>query len=532
MKILKCNKKTQIMLNGSNSSDLYYLTEKSRLMEKIEVKILFAIIMGTLCFVTTFGNICVIYRYRKASLVGNLFIISLACADLIVGCFVMPLAGIYAITSVWTMSIPVCQIWLAADYIASTASIFNLLTLSMDRYWSITSPLKYLGKRTKTRALIMISIAWSISILWLIPIFGWSFFFNSGVRYIPEYKCDTEYKQNIFFKISTAIFNFYFPLIAMICINIKIYLVIRKRYHSPIMKYTSSSPSISLLPRNHQEKDQNNSISTNGSNKYKLERIPSSEEELTHSKGDSNLHHFKRFKKKKLMKQTDNFELSINQGSEHSRRNSKLTDNNVLNISSTNGTLFITNKRASFDYQRSSLKTTKKSLKNKKAFSFEYPEKNGQNHNQSLETSKSGNMHSHFVFANKSLSGSVSNINNSINSNSKKGFMNKQEKAFKQLSAIVIGFTLCFLPYFIVFLIIALCEDCVSEQMYTLSVWLGYFNSTINPFLYAALSNNGNFLKKNKDKNRTIRSSSKSTKNRLSISKSNRNSELLSRRNS
>jgi hypothetical protein len=36
--------------------------------------------------------------------VGNLFIVSLACADLIVGVFVMPLAGIYAITEDWIMS--------------------------------------------------------------------------------------------------------------------------------------------------------------------------------------------------------------------------------------------------------------------------------------------------------------------------------------------------------------------------------------------------------------------------------------------
>ncbi len=210
------------------------------LTDTLETKIIFAIIMITLCLVTTVGNICVIYRYRKASMVGNLFIISLACADLIVGCFVMPMAGIYAVKKTWTMSLNVCQIWLAADYIASTASILNLLTLSLDRYWSITSPLKYLGKRTKSRALFMISMAWIISLLWIIPITGWSYFFNNGIRYVPDYICETEYNKNIFFKVSTAIFNFYIPLIAMICINTKVYLVIRKRYHSPILKYTSS----------------------------------------------------------------------------------------------------------------------------------------------------------------------------------------------------------------------------------------------------------------------------------------------------
>jgi len=72
--------------------------------EKTEFKIVFGITMGTLCFVTVIGNLLAIYRYRKASLVGNLFIISLACADLIVGCFVMPVASVYTITKTWNLS--------------------------------------------------------------------------------------------------------------------------------------------------------------------------------------------------------------------------------------------------------------------------------------------------------------------------------------------------------------------------------------------------------------------------------------------
>jgi hypothetical protein len=76
-----------------------------------------------------------------------------------------------------------CQIWLSVDYTASTASIFNLLTLSLDRYWSITSPLEYLGKRTRARALLLIGLAWGLSLLWVIPIFGWHRFVENGTAY-------------------------------------------------------------------------------------------------------------------------------------------------------------------------------------------------------------------------------------------------------------------------------------------------------------------------------------------------------------
>lgn len=77
------------------------------------------------------------------------------------------------------LGLMLCQIWLSVDYTASTASIFNLLTLSLDRYWSITSPLQYLGKRTRARALLLIGLAWGLSLLWVIPIFGWNYFFRN-----------------------------------------------------------------------------------------------------------------------------------------------------------------------------------------------------------------------------------------------------------------------------------------------------------------------------------------------------------------
>jgi histamine receptor H1 len=37
-------------------------------------------------------------------------------------------------------------------------------------------------------------------------------------------------------------------------------------------------------------------------------------------------------------------------------------------------------------------------------------------------------------------------------------------------------------------MVIAFCNSCVSDRIITATIWLGYVNSTINPFLYA-LSN-------------------------------------------
>ena len=79
----------------------------------------------------------------------------------------------------------VCQFWLSVDYTASTASIFNLFILSLDRYWSITSPLRYLRRRTKKRALVMIALAWTGASMWVVPILGWHHVFFAGRRQQP-----------------------------------------------------------------------------------------------------------------------------------------------------------------------------------------------------------------------------------------------------------------------------------------------------------------------------------------------------------
>ena len=101
-----------------------------------------------------------------------MFILSLALADLTVGGIVMPLSLTYVLFGDWILGLAACQLWLLLDYTASTASILNLLILSLDRYWSIRSPLKYLIQRTKKRALAMIAVVWLISALWAIPILG------------------------------------------------------------------------------------------------------------------------------------------------------------------------------------------------------------------------------------------------------------------------------------------------------------------------------------------------------------------------
>ena len=57
---------------------------------------------------------------------------------------------------------------------------------SLDRYCSVITPVQYIRRRTKRRALVMISVVWFLSLVWLVPILGWHHFQHENIRTVPR----------------------------------------------------------------------------------------------------------------------------------------------------------------------------------------------------------------------------------------------------------------------------------------------------------------------------------------------------------
>lgn len=98
-----------------------------------------------LVFLSVAGNVLVcvaIYTDRGLRRIGNLFLASLAIADLFVGCLVMTFAGVNDLLGYWVFGTQFCDTWIAFDVMCSTASILNLCAISLDRYIHIKDPLR------------------------------------------------------------------------------------------------------------------------------------------------------------------------------------------------------------------------------------------------------------------------------------------------------------------------------------------------------------------------------------------------------
>ncbi|XP_061659101.1 dopamine receptor D1b [Syngnathoides biaculeatus] len=203
-------------------------------------RVLTGCFLSLLIFTTLLGNtlVCVaVTKFRHLrSKVTNFFVISLAISDLLVAILVMPWKAATEIVGFWPFG-AFCNIWVAFDIMCSTASILNLCVISVDRYWAISSPFRYERKMTPRVACLMISVAWTLSVLIsFIPVqLNWhkaqtTSYTELNRTYsgeLPPDNCDSSLNRS--YAISSSLISFYIPVAIMIVTYTRIYRIAQKQ---------------------------------------------------------------------------------------------------------------------------------------------------------------------------------------------------------------------------------------------------------------------------------------------------------------
>lgn len=84
---------------------------------------------------------------------------------------------------------------------------------------------------------------------------------------------------------------------------------------------------------------------------------------------------------------------------------------------------------------------------------------------------------------------SISNAQSQVSKRKETLEAKRERKAAKTLAIITGAFVICWLPFFIMALLLPLCESChINDSVASLFLWLGYFNSTLNPVIYTIFS--------------------------------------------
>ncbi|XP_006812999.1 putative G-protein coupled receptor No18 [Saccoglossus kowalevskii] len=412
--------------------------------------VLVLVVLSCIILAAVIGNILVIasvYSQRRLRTVTNYYIVSLAWADFLVALFVMPFHVVGEITGRWWLGVVFCNIWISLDVLLCTASILNLCCISLDRYFAITEPLKYAAKRSKRLCFSMIAGVWIASALITSPpIFGWK---------DPDHGRDPtrcQLTQAPGYVIYSACGSFYFPLLVMIFVYCRIF------------QAASKSEKKFGLRRKFNNGQKNTTTTLEKSDSFDSQYSFSSEEK---QKGNILL----KPEKVKTLKLISRSSLT----NEHKVKTTLIYGTPMLNRrvskvklqGSQNGIVEYHSCQSTPTLPRecghTPLRSSSVAMLRLKKLVTESP---------------------------------VSAVCNSPTRRGKSGksderkkarmLLRKERKVAKTLAIVVGCFTVCWLPFFLVYIIAPFCRQCHVPTMLTSSfVWLGYLNSALNPIIYA-----------------------------------------------
>lgn len=193
-----------------------------------------------LILVSVIGNclVCVaVYTDCNLRKLSNLFLVSLATADLLVACLVMPFALANDIMEEWIFGSTFCKIWISFDVMCATASILNLCAISVDRYIRIKDPLQYTEWITRRSVPICICTIWAISsLISFLPISLDLHKKNANTQRMIREESSEEAPGNIqqgycsldfnpIYSITSSFISFLLPCLVMVAIYIKLWAI-------------------------------------------------------------------------------------------------------------------------------------------------------------------------------------------------------------------------------------------------------------------------------------------------------------------
>ncbi|CAF1331045.1 unnamed protein product [Adineta ricciae] len=463
-------------------------------------------VLSTIVILCICGNILVIlsvFTFRPLRTVQNFFIVSLAFSDMLVAVIVMPFHIVTHILKRWIFGQIFCQIFVTSDVLLCTSSILNLCAIALDRYWAISDPIQYARQRTIRRVLLMIFIVWALSATISIPPIIATILGSHELQNFNELQ-QCELSTNKAYVIYSACGSFYIPALIMTVVYAEVFIETRKRFRerakaaeklANATRAHKSSTMTSCLNEQFQHTIHQSLSSpiinptacllkysaSNGSgvenfSSDDMEEMLCLQQEYVKTVASSSLSH------------NDNNNTLINNNGVQSQQSETNHSQNSLIINTDENRMFpmigdsltknngstiptpspvsapecICETHEEIQQQSVSIQTGKVTRK-LKYFPLKFPSR--ENNRKTL-------------FKGKSLA--------TLMHERQKISLTRERRLSRTLGIIISVFLLCWLPFFVVYILSAFIDMhlYIKEPVPTLILWLGYVNSAVNPLIY------------------------------------------------
>ncbi|TNN31762.1 Alpha-2C adrenergic receptor [Liparis tanakae] len=389
-------------------------------------------LVSFLILFTIVGNVLVVIAVltsRALKPPQNLFLVSLASADILVATLVMPFSLANELMGYWFFGKIWCDIYLALDVLFCTSSIVHLCAISLDRYWSVTQAVEYNLKRTPKRVKGMIVVVWLISaVISFPPLITMD---RSSSEESPQCILNDE----TWYILYSSIGSFFAPCVIMILVYIRIYQVAKTRTRTMSEKKRDvDSPAENGADRAEPGKGGSVKSSRDGSVKDQERGNGHCTEPAVRSPLPNEPKH-------PATDHEDDFEDSSS-SDEKPKKSS-----------------------TSSKHQRDDRKDRKSSRKSSSA--SKYSSRKSRASSKSMELFSSRRKRRSTVHRNKVSAA--------------------REKRFTFVLAVVMGvFVLCWFPFFFSYSLYGICrEPCeIPDTLFKFFFWIGYCNSSLNPVIY------------------------------------------------
>jgi len=128
-------------------------------------KIFLATVLIAIDVLTVFGNLLVLMSFlveKRLLQPFNLYILNLAVTDFLVAITAMTFYTIDTLLGFWPFGKLMCGVWIYFDFAMTFASVFTLVAISINRFWSVTWFVHYKTHNTRARTVFILLVIWYV----------------------------------------------------------------------------------------------------------------------------------------------------------------------------------------------------------------------------------------------------------------------------------------------------------------------------------------------------------------------------------